>query len=85
MDKRYFNLSSAVDGGVVVWTVFSRENELHHEGGPGDECVAEHNIGADENPVRVFGNHRRTQVVSTRVSEQAADLLVNFNGNAVAG
>lgn len=47
---------------------FSRENELHHEGGPGDERVAEHHIGTNENIVRVFGNHRRTEVIPPRVS-----------------
>ena len=62
---------------------FSLENELHHESGPGDECVAKHNIGADENTVRFFGNHRRTEVISTRVSWLSGDVASYLNDSKV--
>lgn len=60
----WFNTSSC----GCVTKVLSRENELHNEGGAGDERVAEHNVGADEDTVRFSGNHRRAEVISARVS-----------------
>lgn len=44
------------------------QDELHHEGGPGDQCVPERDVGADEDPLRVPGNHRRAQTLPSRVS-----------------
>lgn len=61
---------------------FCCENELHNEGGSSDQCVAEHHVGADEDAVWVFGNHRRIKIISTRVSLTKCFLNLSVHLNA---
>ena len=53
---------------IYCLVILSRENELLYEGGSSNQRVPEHNIGADENAVRIPRNDRRAQAVSSRVS-----------------